>query len=90
METFRKNLQTLREKKRISRIVASELCGLASDSIRKYERGEREPSLSSLIALAEFFDVSVDELIGRKDNEVNKDKSIRDTYEGKKGGSKAG
>lgn len=90
METFRKNLQALREKRRISRIVASELCGLASDSIRKYERGEREPSLSSLIAMAEFFEVTVDELIGRKYNEEQTYKGFRDTYEGKKGGSKAG
>lgn len=66
---FSKRLQQLRERKRISRIVASELCGLASDSIRKYERGESEPTLSSLIAMAEFFDVSVDFLLGRCDKE---------------------
>ena len=65
---FRERLQQLRERKGISRIVTSELCGLASDSIRKYERGDTEPSLSSLIAIAEFFDVSVDFLIGRKDD----------------------
>ncbi len=33
-----------------------------------YERGEREPSASVLIALADFFDVSVDYLLGRTDN----------------------
>ncbi len=65
---FKKRLQQLREKKRISRIVASELCGLASDSIRKYERGESEPTMASLIAMAEFFEVSVDYLIGKDDN----------------------
>ncbi len=64
---FRQRLRQLREKKRISRIVASELCGLASDSIRKYERGDSEPTLSSLIAIAEFFEVSVDFLVGRCD-----------------------
>ena len=62
---FRQRLQQLREKKSISRIVASELCGLASDSIRKYERGESEPTMASLIAMAEFFGVSVDYLIGK-------------------------
>lgn len=67
MVEFRHRLRQLREKKRISRIVASELCGLASDSIRKYERGESEPTLSSLIAMAEFFEVSVDDLLGREE-----------------------
>lgn len=64
-EEFRRRLQRLREKKRISRIVLSELCGLNSDAVRRYERGEVEPKLTSLIALAEFFGVTVDYLVGR-------------------------
>jgi len=66
-EEFRKRLQRLREKKRISRIVLSELCGLNSDAVRRYERGEREPKLSALIALADYFEVSVDYLLGKKE-----------------------
>ena len=62
---FRRRLQNLRERRRISRIVLSELCGLSPDAVRRYERGEAEPSLKSLVALAEFFEVSVDYLIGR-------------------------
>lgn len=62
---FRQRLQSLREQRHISRIVLSELCGLDPDAVRKYERGEREPTMSSLVAIADFFDVSVDYLIGR-------------------------
>ena len=62
---FRQRLQCLREKKRISRKVLSELCGLNSDAVRRYERGEAEPTLNSLVAIAEFFEVSVDYLVGR-------------------------
>ena len=61
---FRQRLQKLREKKRISRRVLSELCGLAPDAIRRYERGESEPSMASLILIADFFDVSTDYLLG--------------------------
>ena len=64
---FRVRLQQLREKKRISRRVASELCGLSSSAFRRYERGEQEPTLHSLVAIAEFFGVSVDYLVGRRD-----------------------
>lgn len=63
---FSQRLQMLREKKHISRIVLSELCGLHSDAIRRYERGESEPTLHSLIAIAEFFEVTVDYLVGRE------------------------
>ena len=64
---FRKRLQQLRERKRISRKVLSELCGLNSDAIRRYERGEREPTMHSLVAIAEYFEVSVDYLVGRSE-----------------------
>lgn len=64
---FRRRLRQLREKKRISRVVLSELCGLSPDAIRRYERGESEPTLNSLIAIAEYLEVSVDFLVGRCD-----------------------
>lgn len=65
-DTFPARLQYLREKKRISRAVLSELCGLSKNVIALYERGEGNPTMSSLIALADFFDVTVDFLICRK------------------------
>lgn len=63
---FSQRLQQLREKKGISRKVLSELCGLYSDAIRRYERGEDEPTLHSLVAIADFFEVSVDYLVGKE------------------------
>ena len=63
---FRVRLQRMRERKRISRKVLSELCGLSPDAVRRYERGEAEPRLSALKALADFFGVSIDYLIGRE------------------------
>ena len=35
---------------------------------QRYEYGEREPNASTLLALADYFDVSVDYLLGRTDN----------------------
>lgn len=66
---FRKRLKMLRERKKLKRRVLSELCGLASTAIKRYEEGECEPTLHSLIAIADFFDVSVDYLIGKTDRE---------------------
>lgn len=64
---FRERLHYLRKRKGVSCKVVSELCGLASDAVRRYERGESEPTLHSLIALAEYFEVSVDFLVGKSD-----------------------
>lgn len=63
---FSKRLQQLRERERRSRLVLSQLCGLPSGAIRKYERGEAQPTIDSLIAIADYFGVSIDYLVGRK------------------------
>ena len=49
----------------MSRLVLGQLCGLSKNMIAKYERGERVPSVKNLILLADFFEVTVDDLLGR-------------------------
>lgn len=65
MSTFAERLQRLREDKRPvrSRRVTSELIGLGHDSLRKYERGEREPGLYELALIADYYEISLDVLI---------------------------
>ena len=38
---------------------------ITSRSYRRYESGDCEPPLSTVIAIADFFDVTVDYLLGR-------------------------
>lgn len=63
---FSQNLRRLRERRRISRRVLSELCGLSKNMISRYERGERVPTMSEAAALADFFSITLDELWGRE------------------------
>ena len=63
---FPARLRTLREGRRMSRKALSECCGLSKNIIGQYERGDREPTASSLIKIADFFEMSVDDLLGRK------------------------
>ena len=63
---FPKQLRKLREREGMSRRVLSELCGLSKNSIARYERGERVPSITDAVAIADFFEVSLDRLCGRK------------------------
>lgn len=61
---FPQRLRRLRERKGISRRVLSELCGLSKNTIFRYERGERSPSLKDAVILAEFFGISLNQLAG--------------------------
>lgn len=64
MSTFPERLRRLRERERpvISMRVKSELIGLGHDALRKYERGEREPSLTELKMIANHYHVPLDTL----------------------------
>lgn len=63
---FPQRLRKLREGRRVSRRVLSELCGLSKNMISRYERGERVPSLKDAALLAEHFGVSLNFLCGRE------------------------
>lgn len=64
--SFSSRLRELRETKRISRKTLAELCGLSKNLIGQYESGKKIPSARSLIAIADYFDVSIDWLLGRE------------------------
>nr|DAG61233.1 MAG TPA: Repressor protein CI [Bacteriophage sp.] len=63
---FPQKLQSMRERRRLSRQKLADLCGLSRNVIAQYERGKRFPSIGNLIVLADFFDTSIDDLVGRK------------------------
>lgn len=63
---FPERLRRLRERNRMNRKALGECCGLSKNIIGKYERGEREPTVSSLMKIADFFEVPTDYLLGRQ------------------------
>ena len=63
---FSNQLRRLRERRRISRRVLAELCGISKSALSRYERGKRVPTLADAATLADFFNVSLDWLCGRK------------------------
>ena len=62
---FPKRLKKLREQQNKSMRVLSELCGLPDSAIKRSESGETKPNVDSLILIADYFNVSVDYLLGR-------------------------
>lgn len=67
-EIFAKRLRQLRERKHMKRCVLAELCGMNKSMISRYERGEMEPKATALAALADFFGVTTDYLLGRDED----------------------
>lgn len=67
MDEFPVRLRRLRERNRLKQYRLSELCGLSSDMVRKYETGKVRPSVEALEAVADYFEVSTDYMLGRTD-----------------------
>lgn len=66
-------LKQLRKKRGISQLKLSMDLNMNQNSISRYENGEREADYATLIALADYFNVSIDYLLERTDNpELNK------------------
>ncbi len=63
---FGKQLKDLRNQKGLKQTDMAALLGITVRAYQNYELEAREPSLSVLIALADFFDVSLDYLVGRE------------------------
>lgn len=64
-------LKELREQWRLSQDGLGMKINVSQSTISAYEIGERTPDLEALIAIAKFFDVSIDYLVGLSDVKQN-------------------
>ncbi len=60
-------LKKLRKQRKISQLKLAMDLGMNQNSISRYETGEREADYATLIALADYFGVSIDYLLERTD-----------------------
>ena len=58
------NIKNLRKRKEVTQEELAEHLGISFQSISKWERGDGFPDITMLPDLADFFDISIDELIG--------------------------
>ena len=59
-------LKELRLKKGVTQNEVAIAVGCAKSTYPKYEREEREPDIAALCRLADYFEVTIDYLVGRK------------------------
>lgn len=73
MFNFGEHLKEVRLSHNITQKQLAQAIGASERGIQNYETGTRNPTYDILIALADYFDVSLDYLVGRTDNpEINK------------------
>lgn len=64
---FGVKLKELRIEKGLSQRKLGEIFGVCNQTVSFWETGSREPDLDALVKIADFFEVSVDFLLGRED-----------------------
>ncbi|MBO1680387.1 helix-turn-helix transcriptional regulator [Bittarella massiliensis] len=68
MPTLGERLTFLQAERQLLKKDIAAAAGLSLMGYYRYERGERQPPADVLIALADYFDVSLDYLVGRSDD----------------------
>ena len=67
MEIFIERLKELRKEKNISLQTLAKAIGVSDVAISRWENGLRIPNIISLVALAQFFGVTTDYMLGLED-----------------------
>ena len=62
-----KNLKLLRTEKGVSQQKVADAISSNQQSIHRYENGDYQPDIETLIALADYFNTSIDYIVGRTD-----------------------
>ena len=68
MSLFACKLKELRLKTGSKQIDIAKYLGILPRTVRFYESGEHEPDIDMLIKIADFYNVSIDYLVGRTNN----------------------
>jgi len=67
MANFSSRMKELRKEKKLKQQELAEQFSVKLRTYQGYEYGESYPEVAKLLAIADFFDVSLDYLVGRSD-----------------------
>ena len=65
---FQTRLTNIRRSKGFTQKQVADGIGISEVGLQNYENGRRKPAFDVLVALADFYDVSLDYLVGRSDD----------------------
>ena len=70
---MKNNLKKLRNEKKLTQVALQMQTGIEQALLSKFETGERIPPTETLLILADFYNVSIDYILGRTDKrEINR------------------
>ena len=78
---WNKRIKDLREDHDMNKKELADKLDISERTLTRYESGECEPGVSVLIKLALLFDVSVDYIVGIKDDPIISTPSVKDELE---------
>ena len=65
------NIKKFRQKLNLSQVEMANKLDIPQQTYGKYEVGRSEPNIQTLIKLADFFNCTLDELVGREADTIN-------------------
>ena len=65
MESLAKNLFILRQRKNLSREAVARALEMSAMTYQRYEKDVRDPTAPTLVKLADLYEVTLDQLVGR-------------------------
>lgn len=82
--TINERLKNLRKERGLTQTELSKQLNIGQTTIAAYENGTHAPQIFSLLAYADFFDCSIDYLLGREDDFESIPTDINQTQQSKK------
>ena len=76
-------LRELRKSKKLSMKAFGEIFNLSESTISLYENGKHDPDIETIIQFANYFNVSIDYLVGRTDDPSMASDAIVETADGR-------
>lgn len=65
---FCRNMRDMREDLKLNQATFAKELGVPVSTYSSWERGRTSPDITTVIKIADFFDCSIDELVGREPN----------------------
>lgn len=76
MCVFSDKIKNLREENKLTQQDIADLLNTSKQTISNYESGKNEPNLSTVVAIADYFGVTVDYLVGRTNSKTGIPNSV--------------
>ena len=75
--TLAENIRSLRKERKLTQEQLAELLGVTTGAVYKWESGLSVPELTMLVEIADYFEVSVDALLGYRNRDNRREEAIR-------------